>query len=83
MPLGRTVKLSGAVSPRHAGQVVRLQRLSAGTWRTVASARLSASSGYTFSIRPTTRTRSLYRVLKPADADHAAATSASVSLRTT
>jgi type VII secretion-associated serine protease mycosin len=72
LPLGGAVTLSGSVAPSHAGQTVYLQRHVGGSWKNVTSKRLSTSSGYSFSIKPTARGTYTYRVYKPADADHAA-----------
>jgi hypothetical protein len=82
-PLGGTVSLTGSVAPTHAGQRVSLQELVSGTWRAVTTAVLSGASGYTFAVRPTTRGTHVYRVVKPADADHVVGTSPSRSLSVT
>ncbi|MFP3713778.1 DVUA0089 family protein [Puerhibacterium sp. TATVAM-FAB25] len=71
-PLGGTVTLSGSVAPSHAGRTVYLQRHVGGSWKNVTSRKLSASSAYSFSIKPTTRGTYTYRVHVPADTDHAA-----------
>ncbi len=77
---GATVAVTGTVAPRHAGQTVSLQRLVSGTWRTVSTVRLTSSSGYRFTFRAP-RGSSALRILKPADSDHAVATSATLGLR--
>ena len=79
---GATVAVTGTVAPRHAGQSVLLQRQVSGIWRTVSTVRLTATSGYRFTFRAPTGSSAL-RVLKPADGDHAAATSATLGLRAT
>lgn len=65
---GGSVTFSGSVSPRHAGQKVYLQTYSSGRWRNVTSKYLSATSTYTFRVRPTATAS--YRVYKTADSDH-------------
>ncbi|MEU3452433.1 S8 family serine peptidase [Micromonospora sp. NPDC006766] len=70
--LGGTVTLSGSVSPKHAGQTVYLQRLVNGSWKNITSKKLTSSSTYSFSIKPTSKGTFTYRVYKPADTDHAA-----------
>ena len=78
--LGQTLTVTGRVAPNHHGQLVYLQAVVHGTWRNVAAARLSATSAYTLRVRPPTRGTWTYRVLKPADADHAAGWSATFRL---
>ncbi|MFD2763692.1 S8 family serine peptidase [Micromonospora eburnea] len=80
---GGTVTLSGSVSPRHAGQTVYLQRLVNGTWKNITSKKLSSSSTYSFSIKPTSKGTYGYRVYKPADTDHAAGFSPRQSFKVT
>ncbi|MFJ8579200.1 S8 family serine peptidase [Micromonospora sp. NPDC093277] len=80
---GGTVTLSGSVSPKHAGQTVYLQRLVNGSWKNVTSKKLSSSSSYSFSIKPTSRGTFTYRVYKPADTDHAAGYSPRRSFKVT
>ncbi|HYN96033.1 MAG TPA: S8 family serine peptidase [Pilimelia sp.] len=70
--LGATATLSGSVTPAHAGQPVVLQRLVGGAWTNVTTANLSATSTYSFAIRPTARGTYQYRTFRAADADHAA-----------
>ena len=73
---------SGAVKPAHAGSRVLVQRLSGGTWRTLASGSLDGRSRYRVSwplpLRPATY---LFRTLLPAHADHAAGVSPTARLR--
>lgn len=78
---GQSTTLSTAVTPSHRGQVVQFQRFYGGMWRTVATRTLDAYSraSWTFAMT-TTKTcgsydRHLFRVVKPADADHLAAVS--------
>jgi hypothetical protein len=70
--LGGSVTLSGSVAPTHAGQTVYLQRLVNGSWTNAASRRLSSTSTYAFTIKPSYRGTYYYRVYKPADTDHLA-----------
>jgi len=80
--LGRTATLSGAVAPAHAGQSVTLQRRGGdGVWRTTSRTTLSSTSGYRFTVKPTSRGTATYRVVRPADADHAAGTGPTRTLR--
>jgi hypothetical protein len=62
----QTVAFSGAVSPASANRTVFLQRLVSGTWTSVKSMKLSATSRFTFAWRPTTGADSYFRVLVPA-----------------
>jgi hypothetical protein len=63
MRLGGTARLSGTVAPKLAGQTVELQRRRAdGTWAVIATQKLSDTSGYRFSIKPTRRGTTTYRV---------------------
>ena len=71
---GQKVKFSGTVAPEHDGQAVQLQRhKSGGGWKTVKTVLLAdagtAPSTYVFK-RKITR-NGTFRVVKPADADHA------------
>lgn len=78
---GRTV--SARVTPAHAGQHVYLQRLVSGVWRNVTSKPLSSTGAASFTITPPGRGTWYYRVHKPADADHVAGASATLTLRVT
>jgi hypothetical protein len=82
VPRGSTATVSVTVRPPHAGQQVLLQRFYSGFgWRNVLSRPLSSGrAAYTFAL-PAGSYR--FRVLKPADADHAAAYSGVVTLRVT
>ncbi len=73
---GGTVVLTGTVKPGYAGQAVHRQILVNGTWRTLATAYLSSTGTYRFTFRPIYRGTNTYRVLKPADANRVASTSA-------
>jgi hypothetical protein len=82
-PLGTTFVLTATVAPRHAGQRVLIQRYLRGGWHTIATRVLNSSSKASFSVRPGTRGTYDYRVVKPADSDHAPATSRTVTLTVT
>jgi subtilisin family serine protease len=69
--LGSSARLTGTVHPNHAGEPVLLQRNDGGTWRRIATATLSSTSTYSFTITPTSRGTAEYRVVRPADHDHA------------
>jgi subtilisin family serine protease len=69
--VGSSVRLTGTVHPNHAGEQVRLQRNDGGTWRRIGTATLSSTSTYSFTITPTSRGKADYRVVRPADQDHA------------
>jgi type VII secretion-associated serine protease mycosin len=71
--LGASAKLTGTVQPGHAGTKVTLQRLVGTSWSNVTTATLSSTSGYTFTIKPTAKGTSTYRVRFPGDTDHTAA----------
>ena len=79
---GAEVAFTGAVSPRAAGAVVRLQQETATGWSTLASRALGKQSRYrfvrTFDAAPE-RTR--FRVLKPSSATVVGGASAPVELR--
>lgn len=70
--LGKTVTISGTVSPSHAGKTVYLQRLVNGVWTNKYSRTLTSKSTFSFTIAPSPRGTYYYRVYKPADTDHLA-----------
>jgi hypothetical protein len=73
VPLGGTFAMSGSVSPNHAGQTIYLQRyVGSGKWTTVTTKRLSTSSTYSFSVKPTFRATQTYRAFLWDDGDHLA-----------
>ena len=74
--LGGSVTMSGKVLPSHAGSTVILQRKSGSTWVTVGTAKLSVTSAYSITFKPSTKGSKEYRVLKAADGDHVASVSA-------
>jgi hypothetical protein len=79
--LGRSVTLSGSVSPSHAGKTVYLQRYVNGSWSTVTSKALSSTSTYSFTIKPSSKRTYYYRVYKPADTNHLAGYSGTRSFK--
>jgi hypothetical protein len=72
---GRSARVRGSLDPPHPGERIFLQRFVRGRWRNVKSRRLSAEGTFTFHLHPRTAGSFSYRVRKPADADHLAATS--------
>jgi serine protease len=64
---GTSVRLSGVVAPNHRGKTIYLQRKSGTRWVAVTSKVLSSTSGYAFTIKPTTRGTFYYRVMMKAD----------------
>ena len=81
VPQGGTVTITGTVNPAHAGQYVYRQAYVDGTWQTWATATISSTGTYTFTINATAAQIYTYRVLKKADGDHAAAVSPTMTLR--
>ncbi|MDP9405033.1 MAG: N-acetylmuramoyl-L-alanine amidase [Actinomycetota bacterium] len=74
--LGSSVRLRGSVTPAHAGQTVRRQKLLDGAWKTVAAAEISSLGTYSFAVKPVFRGTKYFRVVKPADSDHVRGVSA-------
>ncbi|MDX6644008.1 MAG: hypothetical protein QOD76_1970 [Solirubrobacteraceae bacterium] len=71
---GHRVTFKGTVTPAHDGQTISLQRrTSSGKWKTVATSTLTdAGTAFSrYSLRRKVSSSGTYRVLKPADADHA------------
>jgi hypothetical protein len=71
---GQKVTFSGSVAPAHDGQGVLLQRRRAdGSWRTVKTVLLvdTGTNVSTYSVKRTINHTGTFRVVKPADADHA------------
>ena len=66
-----------AVSPAHPGQQVLLQRVIDGEWRGVGERYLSSTSTAAFVVKTDVIGTRTYRVVKPKDADHATAYTAS------
>ncbi|GAA1533939.1 DUF1906 domain-containing protein [Kribbella lupini] len=69
--LGTTTSVYGYLRPQHPGTTAYLQRLTGTSWPTVATTKLNTTGNYGFSIKPTARGTSYYRVVWLADADHA------------
>jgi hypothetical protein len=78
--LGQQATLTGSLSPARAGQVVYRQGFYGGAWHTWATARVSPTGRFSFTIRPTVRTTDRYRVYLPADAARAATASPTLTL---
>ncbi|HEX8074923.1 MAG TPA: hypothetical protein VF545_08075 [Thermoleophilaceae bacterium] len=71
---GHRVTFKGTVAPAHDGQTVLLQRrTSSGKWKTVATIPLTdaGTAVSAYSRRKKVSSSGRYRVVKPADADHA------------
>lgn len=84
---GEPVTLRASVAPGHPGQSVLVQRWYSNAWHTVSSLRLDSYSraGWTFRITNTTSPcgsarREYLRVVKPADYDHVAGISPTLTL---
>lgn len=80
-PPGTTFTFSATVKPNHEGQKVALQRRENGSWKVVGRQDLSSTSAATFSVRHSAAGQFRYRIRKPADADHVAATSGVVEIQ--
>jgi hypothetical protein len=76
--LGKTQTIHGSVAPVHAGKQLTIQRYYSGAWHSVGYATLSATSTYTWSVRPAVRGTYYYRVVNPADTGHATGISPTV-----
>ncbi|WP_237706716.1 DUF1906 domain-containing protein [Kribbella flavida] len=74
--LGTTTPVYGYLRPQHPDTTVYLQRLTGPNWPTVATTKLNTTGNYAFTIKPTLRGTSYYRVVWLADADHATTVSA-------
>ncbi len=84
VPLGGTFALSGSVAPSHAGQTIYLQRyVGSGKWTTLTTKRLSTSSTYSFSVKPTFRATQTYRAFLWDDGDHLASYGPSRAIKVT
>lgn len=83
VPSGGTVRLTGSVAPNHAGKAVRIQRLTAGVWKTIASATLSTRSAYakTITLKGARGSTARLRVVLPAHTDHATGISRTAGIR--
>jgi hypothetical protein len=67
---GTNVKISGAVSPNHAGKTVYLQRYTSSGWINHAYQALNSTSNYAFYWKPGTAGSYKFRLKFPGDADH-------------
>jgi hypothetical protein len=65
-----TVTLSGRVNVAYAGERVVRQYWTGRSWHTITSAVVAADGSYRFTIHPTVRSRTTYRVVLPATATH-------------
>jgi hypothetical protein len=83
VPRNTSVTVSASVSPNHAGQTVYLQRYYSGAWHNAVSKALSSSSTASFAFAKSTAGTYTYRVYKPADADHVASYSVTLTLKVT
>lgn len=81
---GALVRFSGSAAPEHDGRIARIQRrTSTGDYRTVARTLLRDAGDLrsAYSRRLRVRRDGVYRVLVPADGDHATGTSRARSIR--
>jgi hypothetical protein len=83
VPRNTSVTVSSSVAPSHAGQTVYLQRYYSGAWHNSLSKTLSSSSTAAFAFAKSAAGTYTYRVYKPADADHVASWSATLTLKVT
>ena len=83
-PTARSVKtkvtFTGTATPARSGATVQLQRLDAGTWKTIKTATESASGGYSFGLKQPTGSYS-YRVFIPAFGGRSDITTSTVSAK--
>lgn len=75
---GTAITISGTVAPAHTGSVTLQRATSTGGWTNVGTASLS-SSAFSVTLRPGATGGYRYRVLRAADADHAAGPSGTVT----
>ena len=78
LEVGQSVAVTGSASPFRAGAPVELQRASGGSWSTVATSAVAAGGSFSIPHTPAAGVWS-YRVVKPRDGLHAAATSSTVT----
>lgn len=83
IPLGGYTGFYGYLRPQHSGQTVYLQRYAGGKWANTTTMKLNSTGNYSFAIKPTARGTYTYRVVWPADADHAIAISATKVFKVT
>jgi len=77
---GRAVTLCGTVTPVQAGRSVYRQGYYSGAWHTWATAKVTGSGSYSFTIKPTVKAVNKYRVYLPASGSRKAAASGTVTL---
>ncbi len=82
MQLGHTATISGSLRPAHSGQLIYLQRYYTLAWHNVASTKLSSTGTFGFYVKPASTATWLYRIYKPADADHASVVTGTLRLVT-
>jgi phospholipase C len=80
VPPGVAVKLSGAISPSHAGQLVAIQQLHVGGWRTLGQARLDRRSRFTLTRSFATDSVPKLRALLAADSENSNSFSPPITL---
>ncbi len=80
VPTGHAARLAGRVTPAP-GRRLQLQGERRGRWQTITSARADHAGRFRFLIRHAARGATRYRVLLPATATHARATSPARTLR--
>jgi hypothetical protein len=78
---GVTLTLSGAIAPSHAGERVALQLRRGTRWVTIARAKLSAGSHFTFARKMSGHSIERFRVVLAADARNALSVSSVVAVR--
>ncbi len=83
VPRNVAVTASTSVAPSHAGQTVILQRYYSGAWHNALSKTLNSSSAAAFTFSKSIAGTYTYRVYKPADADHVASWSVTLTLKVT
>jgi hypothetical protein len=76
---GRTVTLSGAVSPKHAGSRVTIQYYSGG-WRNLKTATIGSTGAYSTAWKAVRGTRQ-FRTIFGGDATHTGSTSSTVKVQ--
>ena len=73
---GRSVTISGSVSPNHSGGRVTIQyKRGTGAWRTLSSRTLSSGSTYSYGWRPSARGTYYVKSVFAGDASHTGSTS--------
>jgi hypothetical protein len=77
---GRSAKLTGTVTPSQAGREVELQRRHHGGWQRVASSRLGRHSGFSFTVKGSSKGTTELRVYLPGVANGPAASSRTLKL---